>query len=343
MNQTSPPIVEVRDLCRLFGTLHAVDTVSFTLQTGQVIGLIGANGAGKTTLMRMLATLDQPTTGSISILGADAILHPELIRHRIGWMPDDFNVYSNTTVRDYLDFFARAYGLKGLRMRQKMSPLIDFFARAYGLKGHTRRETVARLMEFTGIPDLADRFIDKLSKGQKQKLGLARMLVGDPELLILDEPAAGLDPKARLEFKQHIHDLANQGKTILISSHILSELSEMCSDLIFMDNGKIIRSGTQEDLLQTASAVTEILIRCIGDPQLLVEWLKNREGWNNITPLPQGASAVCSMDSDEALSRELRELCLALPILEFTPRRRNLEEAFVSILSGNLPPIPSQA
>ncbi len=321
MNQTSPPIVEVRDLCRLFGTLHAVDTVSFTLQTGQVIGLIGANGAGKTTLMRMLATLDQPTTGSISILGADAVLHPELIRHRIGWMPDDFNVYSNTTVRDYLDFFARAYGLKG----------------------HTRRETVARLMEFTGIPDLADRFIDKLSKGQKQKLGLARMLVGDPELLILDEPAAGLDPKARLEFKQHIHDLANQGKTILISSHILSELSEMCSDLIFMDNGKIIRSGTQEDLLQTASAVTEILIRCIGDPQLLVQWLENREGWNNITPLPQGASAVCSLDSDEALSRELRELCLALPILEFTPRRRNLEEAFVSILSGNLPPIPTQA
>ncbi|MBT9450897.1 ABC transporter ATP-binding protein [Akkermansia glycaniphila] len=321
MNQTSPPIVEVRDLCRLFGTLHAVDTVSFTLQTGQVIGLIGANGAGKTTLMRMLATLDQPTTGSISILGADAVLHPELIRHRIGWMPDDFNVYSNTTVRDYLDFFARAYGLKG----------------------NTRRETVARLMEFTGIPDLADRFIDKLSKGQKQKLGLARMLVGDPELLILDEPAAGLDPKARLDFKQSIHDLANQGKTILISSHILSELSEMCSDLIFMDNGKIIRSGTQEDLLQTASAVTEILIRCIGDPQLLVEWLKNREGWNNITPLPQGASAVCSLDSDEALSRELRELCLALPILEFTPRRRNLEEAFVSILSGNLPPIPSQA
>lgn len=321
MNQTSPPIVEVRDLCRLFGTLHAVDTVSFTLQTGQVIGLIGANGAGKTTLMRMLATLDQPTTGSISILGADAVLHPELIRHRIGWMPDDFNVYSNTTVRDYLDFFARAYGLKG----------------------HTRRETVAQLMEFTGIPDLADRFIDKLSKGQKQKLGLARMLVGDPELLILDEPAAGLDPKARLEFKQHIHDLAHQGKTILISSHILSELSEMCSDLIFMDNGKIIRSGTQKDLLQTDSAVTEILIRCIGDPQLLVQWLENREGWNNITPLPQGASAVCSLDSDEALSRELRELCLALPILEFTPRRRNLEEAFVSILSGNLPPIPSQA
>ncbi len=292
MNNTPPPIVEIHDLSRLFGTLHAVDTISFTMQTGQVVGLIGANGAGKTTLMRMLATLDQPTSGSISILGADAIMHPELIRHRIGWMPDDFNVYNNTTVRDYLDFFARAYGLKG----------------------NTRRDTVNRLLEFTGIPDLADRFIDKLSKGQKQKLGLARMLVGDPELLILDEPAAGLDPKARLDFKQHIHDLAKQGKTILISSHILSELSEMCSDLIFMDNGKIIKSGTQDELLQMASAETDIFIRCIGDPAPLVRWLENRDGWQRIVPLPQGASAVCTLDSDEALSAELKALCLELMI-----------------------------
>lgn len=320
-NNTPPPIVEIHDLSRLFGTLRAVDTISFTMQTGQVVGLIGANGAGKTTLMRMLATLDQPTSGSIRILGADAVMHPELIRHRIGWMPDDFNVYNNTTVRDYLDFFARAYGLKG----------------------DTRRDTVSNILNFTGISDLTDRFIDKLSKGQKQKLGLARMLIGDPELLILDEPAAGLDPKARLDFKQHIHDLAARGKTIMISSHILSELSEMCSDLIFMDNGKIIKSGTQDELLQTVAAETDIFIRCIGDPASLVQWLENRNGWQRIVPLPQGASAVCTLDSDEALSAELKALCHELPILEFTPRRRNLEEAFVSILSGNLPPIPPQA
>ena len=196
---TSRPFLKVHDLARAFGGVKAVDGVSFELVAGQVAGLIGANGAGKTTTMRILATLDLADRGTIRLGGVDIVEYPNEVRRRIGWMPDHFVAYKDTAVSDYLDFFARAHGLHGAELERR----------------------VAEVADFTDLVPLADRPMDKLSKGQTQRLCLARTLLNDPEFLILDEPAAGLDPMARLEFKNLVRVLRDCGKTILISSHIL--------------------------------------------------------------------------------------------------------------------------
>src|ERR1043166_4837000 len=222
----SAPFLQVDDLARSFGDGKAVNSVSFALKTGQVVGLIGANGAGKTTTMRILATLDLPDRGTVRLSGIDIAEYPNEVRRRIGWMPDHFVPYRDTTVSDYLDFFARANGLRGAE----------------------RAKRIGDVAEFTDLLSLADRPIDRLSKGQTQRLCLARTLLNDPEFLILDEPAAGLDPKARLEFKNLVRVLRDRGKTILISSHILSELGEMCDSLVFMDRGAVMHHGDTESL-----------------------------------------------------------------------------------------------
>ncbi|UQT43242.1 ABC transporter ATP-binding protein [Akkermansia muciniphila] len=204
ITMSTPLLLEVSGLSKSFGPLKAVNNASFVIRQGQVVGLIGSNGAGKTTLMRMLATLEMPDSGHIRLNGADVVDHPELARSRIGWMPDYFHPYKNTSVREYLDFFARACGMG----RERLLDAVD------------------EVMDFTELASLQNQMIDKLSKGQTQRLCLARTLISDAQFLILDEPAAGLDPKARLEFKNLVHLLKARGKTLLISSHILSELGK---------------------------------------------------------------------------------------------------------------------
>ncbi|MEO5960999.1 MAG: ABC transporter ATP-binding protein, partial [Opitutaceae bacterium] len=218
---SATPFVEVCGLRRWFGNVKAVNDVSFGIPKGQVAGLIGANGAGKTTTMRILATLDRPDRGTVRLGGIDIVDYPNTARSRIGWMPDHFVPYRRTSVADYLDFFARTQGLRGDELRRRV------------------QETA----EFTDLVGLADRPTDRLSKGESQRLCLARTLLGNPDFLILDEPAAGLDPKARLEFKGLVRVLREQAKTILISSHILTELAEMCDTLIFMDQGTVMHQG----------------------------------------------------------------------------------------------------
>ena len=310
------PILTVNGLCRSFGSIKAVDNISFQLEQGHVVGLIGANGAGKTTTMRMLATLDFPDAGQILIHGVDAVNYPERVRSRIGWMPDSVTPYPNTSVLDYLDFFARAYKLSAAQMETTLNDVIAF----------------------TEIEELLDRPIDKLSKGQIQRLCLARTLVSDPDLLILDEPAAGLDPKARIEFKNLVFLLKKKGKTLLISSHILSELGEMCDKLIFMDAGRLIHEGDKELILSTPiqgeSSVGwpfEIDI-AQSDPSALVSWLELRPGWQIREQRQHGVLATFSSNAPEKIAAELRSMCQELPICSFHPSERRLEEAFIDLL-----------
>ncbi len=310
-------LLQATDLVRHFGTVKAVDGLTFTLERGQSIGLIGANGAGKTTLMRLLTTLDLPDSGTITFDGIDAVTNPEQVSRRIGWMPDAFTTIPHMTVQDTLDFFARAYGLTG----------------SY------RLHEVKRVMDFCGIRELSDRFISKLSKGQLQRVALARTIIGDPDLLVLDEPAAGLDPAARLEFMHFVRALQKQGKTLLISSHILSELAEMCDTMLFMDAGKLIRSGTLAELSGDEGWQFRIELAG-GDSTTFTGWLKERRGWSSVYAerdgsvsarftLPEGTPAAMPAC---AVARELATMCETFPICGFTRCHRRLEETFVSLL-----------
>ena len=195
----------VENLRREFGQTVAVNDVSFQFESGQIFGFVGPNGAGKTTSMRIMATLDEPTAGDVRLDNLSVVEDPERARHLIGFVPDELRAYWDTTVNDY----------------------IDFFARAYGLRGDAREQAVLSVEEFTNTAGIRDKQLRSLSKGMKQRVSLARALVSDPQFLILDEPAAGLDPRARIELRELLVLLANQGKAIFISSHILAELTEI--------------------------------------------------------------------------------------------------------------------
>jgi len=313
---TSPPAIEVVGLTRRFGSFVAVDTASFTVPAGSVVGFVGANGAGKTTTMRVLATLDLPTSGTIRVAGHDVVEYPDRVRRILGWMPDDFGTYTDMTGREYLDFFARAYGFRG----------------------EERIRRVGDVIEFCELHEIADRYIDKLSKGMAQRLCLGRSLIHEPEILIMDEPAAGLDPRARIDLKNLIRLLADSGKTVLISSHILSELGEMCDSLLFINNGKIIHHGDAEDLLQdTTGKVTSILdVQVLGTPESLQNWASMVPGVEFVEATRHGARLeIDTIDRGEIAKLLRRMVTDGQEVVEFRRQERRLEDAFVDIVAAD--------
>jgi ABC-2 type transport system ATP-binding protein len=322
------PIVSVQNLHRSFGKVQAVRGISFDMYPGQVVGFIGANGSGKTTTMRIMATLDVPGSGTAEICGHDVVNYPDRVRNKIGWMPDSFGTYPSMTVYEYLDFYGRAFGYRA-------------------------GERLARLdevMEFTDLTSLAERPMNKLSKGMGQRLCLGRTLMHDPEVLLMDEPAAGLDPKARIEFKRLVRLLAEQGKTIFISSHILSELAEMCDSLVFIDAGRIVHHGSAESLQYGAGVVeTVMLVQLAGEPELLRKWAAANPWVTLVEILKTGARFRLAGDSPEEAAGCLKKMIAdGLPVSDFHRETRKLEDAFVEILKriepqrGTPPATPRQ-
>lgn len=312
------PAFEIRNLHRYFGTLKAVNNVSFKAYPGQVMGFIGPNGAGKTTAMRILATLDLPTAGDAFVDGLSVVDDADNVRRILGFMPDAFGRYPNVSVHEYLDFYARAYGFRGAK----------------------RRDAVERVLTFTEMHKLAEKPIDTLSKGLSQRLGLGRTLIHDPRLLILDEPAAGLDPRARVELRELIHLLATDlKKTILISSHILTELSEICDSAAIIEAGRILACGTVNEILDTlkhrrgrTSAL--ITLRVLRDAESLERILLEQPFVSAVKVA--GDSVSFQFDGDDAsrasLLRQLIER--GLEVVEFTGKTENLEDAFMAITEG---------
>lgn len=295
--------------------MKAVDRISFQVRAGQVVGFIGANGAGKTTTMRILATLSSADAGEVKIAGLDVMEYPAEVRRKLGWMPDQFGVYDYVSVFEYLDFYARAYGFKA----------------------QERRRRVEEVMVFTDLATLGDRPMRGLSKGQAQKLCFGRTLLHDPEILILDEPAAGLDPRARIEFKNLVRILAQRGKTILISSHILSELGEMCDAMLFIDGGRLVYQGTASELMRQSGREVGGLVEVVvtGEREKLLQWLECRPGWKLIRATREGALAAFESDQPEALAAQLRMMVgEGLPLVEFKRIERRLEDAFVDMLKN---------
>jgi len=310
--------IVVKNLYRYFGPLKAVDGINFEVPHGSVCGFVGANGAGKTTTMRIMATLDYPTMGNVEICGINVVNFPAKVRSLIGWMPDHFGNYEHMTVLEYLDFYARALGYSGKE----------------------RQMRVQEVMEFADLVPLADRLSNKLSKGMTQRLCLGRSLIHDPQILIMDEPAAGLDPKARVELKHLIRILAEEGKTIFISSHILSELGEMCDSLLFINNGRIVHHGDAESLRHGTESQGGYLfdVQVLGDPQSLSDWTVTNPYAEFVESRKQGGRL--RIESIDVASRVLTSMVKdGLQVVEFHKEQRNLEDAFIDMLDKvNKPP-----
>ena len=305
--------LKVNNLYRYFGQLQAVNGVTFEIPHGSVCGFVGANGAGKTTTMRILATLDYPTLGTAEVCGINVVHRPTEVRRLIGWMPDHFGNYEHMTVLEYLDFYARALGYKGKERKQR----------------------IQEVMDFTDLVPLADRFSNKLSKGMTQRLGLGRALLHDPQVLVMDEPAAGLDPKARVELKHLIRVLAQEGKTIFISSHILSELGEMCDSLLFINNGRIVHHGDAETLKRGSDSIGGVLydVQVDGDPQSISDWCVLQANVEFLESRKHGGRIrIDTQDPTKAADVLARMIKDNLRITEFHREQRNLEDAFIDIL-----------
>jgi len=314
MIATRKPVIELRRLHRFFGKTRAVNDISFEVYAGQVFGYIGPNGAGKTTSMRILATLDLPTAGDALVDGYSVINDPDRVRRKLGFMPDAFGVYSNVNCHEYLDFFARSYGLRG---KERLAAL---------------RKT----MDFTGLDVLAQKPISGLSKGMKQRLCLGRSMIHDPSVLILDEPAAGLDPRARIELREMIARLADHGKTLLVSSHILTELAEMCDIVGIIEQGQLLATGSVEEIQRGQANKSRVRVRALESQEALATWLTEREGLDEVVIDGQLLmfSHLGDRESEADLLKEMIEA--GFRIAEFGARHTSLEDIFLTVTKGRV-------
>jgi ABC-2 type transport system ATP-binding protein len=326
-------LLEVKGLTRHFGNLKAVEGVTFSLEPGVILGFIGPNGAGKSTTMRIIATLDVPTSGEVLLDGRSVVERPDQARPLIGYMPDRYGTYEDMTVFEFLDFFARAYRLRG----------------------KARAARVASVMEFAGLGPLRDKLTSELSKGMKQRVALGRTLLHDPKLLILDEPADGLDPRARIELRELLQALAGQGKAVLISSHILTELSEICDSCAIIEQGKLLATGSVADVLaRTAGSAPHCELQlklfaregladaCARAERLLLEQpyvakvLVSPDAVRVRLELPKGTAPTPGW-AEEASVRLLKALVAAeLPVSSFQARELDLEDAFMTVTQGKV-------
>ncbi len=304
----------VSELTRNYGAFTALDHLNMTIGDGELHGFVGPNGAGKTTTMRILATLLKPTSGTAELDGVNVLKHPKQMHKLMGYMPDFFGVYDRLKSWEYLDFYARCYGF-GYRERMNM---------------------IDSLLELVNLSEKRDGYVDVLSRGMKQRLCLARALIHDPKLLILDEPASGMDPRARAEMKSILRTLKEMGKTVLISSHILPELSEMCDSLTIIDHGKLVFSGSVEALDRHMNGNAPILIRLSQSldserMQQLAAFIRQQPGVTGVGRETGGEMTVSFDGGDDAATALLRQLCQQAPVVDFHRAPLNLEKVFMEV------------
>lgn len=315
-------MIQLRRLFRYYGSFAAVKDISFEVDRGQVCGFIGPNGAGKTTSMRILATLDLPTYGDAYVDGFSCVNDPDRVRRRLGFMPDYFGTYPNVNCREYLDFFARSYGLRS----------------------HERRRAVERVISFANMSGMSEKPIRGLSKGMKQRLCLGRSMLHDPAVLILDEPAAGLDPRARIELRDMIRALAADGKTVLISSHILSELAEMCDRLAIIEKGRLLAYGSVDEIRHRSSrnvqqneeSSARIMVRVLSNSAEVGQFLSAQEGLSDVVVDGELIRFRHSMtrQSQVALLKQLVDH--GFEVCEFTSESTSLEDVFLAVTRGEV-------
>ena len=304
-------MITADNLTKVYGKRTALDHVSFEVPEGEIFGFVGPNGAGKTTTLRILAALLEPTSGRASVGGADVVKHPDKVHSRIGYMPDFFGVYDQLTVAEYLDFYAACYRQPKQR----------------------RAKIVHDLLDLMGLSERRDQAVDTLSRGLKQRLCLARALVHDPVVLMLDEPASGLDPRARVEMREILRELRRMGKTIIISSHILPELTELCTMIGIIDHGRMRATGTVHDVIQQLSADRRVRITVVGDKEEALVILKPLASVRQVD-IANGAIEA-TYEGDDSTAAEILQALTAggIKISAFNQVDGGLEEAFMRATS----------
>ncbi|QIC05333.1 ABC transporter ATP-binding protein [Brevibacillus sp. 7WMA2] len=305
-------MIQTQNLSKRYGKFEALKNVNLSIQKGSVYGFIGPNGAGKSTTMMILATLLPATSGKAYVGGYDVEKEPREVKQLLGYMPDFFGVYDNLKATEYLDFYARAYNIPA----------------------RNRSNLIADLLDLVNLSNKADAYVDHLSRGMKQRLGLARCLVHSPEILILDEPASGLDPRARIEMREILKKLQGMGKTILISSHILPELAELCDEIGVIEKGQLIANGTVNDVSTETRGISIMQVKTLGNVELAERILqaspfvrrldnKNSHFRFHFTGTPEEKVIL------------LQQLIQAnIPVTHFADSQENLEDVFLAITEG---------
>lgn len=306
-------MIKLEGLKKTYGKMEALKGVSFEIEQGSIFGFVGPNGAGKSTTLKILATLMVPTEGKAYIDGVDVTKYPKKVRALMGYMPDFFGVYERMKVTEYLDFYASCYRIPGGK----------------------RKSIIADLLELTDLSFKAEAYVDSLSRGMKQRLCLARSLVHDPKVLLLDEPASGLDPRARVEMRELLRELKNMGKSIVISSHILPELAELCTEVGIIEGGELVAVGSVDDI--TAQLQQEKLIQIkVREKSIAASALIEENPW--VVALNETADGVLQVrfsGDGEEQQKLLRALVLAdLPVLSFAESSNSLEDLFMQITKG---------
>ncbi len=302
-------MLELRNIKKTYGNYHALNGLDLSIPKGSLFGLVGPNGAGKTTAIKIISGLLLPDSGEVVVDGIDALSGRDKVNEIIGYVPDSFGIYDNLTVSEYMEFFAAAYGMEGLKARKRCTNLLGQ----------------------VGLEDKTDFHVNALSRGMQQRLCLARALIHDPELLIMDEPTSGLDPRTRFEFKELIRDLHDAGKTILVSSHILSELSQICTDIGIMENGSMVLSGGMEDIMTRIESSNPIRIVIMNGVRDTIAILKRNPSIKTISQ--NGKMFVVNFDGTREDEAALLEQLISadIPVREFVREPGSLESYFMQI------------
>ncbi|MEO6418180.1 MAG: ABC transporter ATP-binding protein [Polyangiaceae bacterium] len=347
-SMTTQPAIRVRHLWHRFGRFDVLRDVSFDVQHGEIFGFIGPNGAGTTTTIRVMATLLEPLAGRVEIDGLDVTIDPERVRKIIGYMPDHAGVYDRVTVREYLEFFADAYRVP---------------------TAGTSYAVVDAVMELTDLTKLREKLVATMSKGMKQRLQLARTLLHDPKVLILDEPASDLDPRARIEIRDLLVELRSMGKTIFLSSHILTELADVCTSVAILERGRLIVSGPISEIarrlelgagsgpaVQPAPAQyppnavhanvpppqpevpkRNVKVRALAPGEAVAAALTGLPFVYKVAPGPAGTVVVTYAGDDQTVALVVRAIVMAgIPVAGVEPERNELERIFLEVTKGEV-------
>jgi ABC-2 type transport system ATP-binding protein len=305
-------VIKTQDLTKVYGNLRAINTLTIELEDGDLFGYIGPNGSGKTTTMRILATLLQPSWGEAYVCDYSIYTHPKEIRRLIGYMPDFFGVYDDMKVIEYLEFFAAAYRIKGAARRKKCDEMLELVDLGY------KREA----------------FVTSLSRGMTQRLGLARVLLHDPQVLLLDEPASGLDPRARIEIRGLLRELRNMGKTIMVSSHILPELADICNKVGIIEKGELLVSAEVAEVMRRVRQQPLLKIRIVGDMDAAARLLEGHDAVDGVDIRDGYLFATVAKGVEDYSELPTVLIQSGFKLASFAEDEINLETAFMALTKG---------